>query len=174
MPLKSYGYLSFLSFTICILFHSRHTSFHCGFYFSYLKRHRIRNREMAARNEIMNQQDSRYKRKWEKGDSERHAIPNSRKRRLDRWLVSKGLNRRIDGSPACQVIDFQTQEFYGFSRPRDRVYLHHRRTKDSPVESFLETFAIIFAFHKDNYRHHPRFPLISLVNTRFQSYFLDS
>jgi hypothetical protein len=31
--LKSYGYLSFLSFTICILFHSRHTSFHCGFYF---------------------------------------------------------------------------------------------------------------------------------------------
>ena len=28
--LKSYGYLSFLSFTICILFHSRHTSFHCG------------------------------------------------------------------------------------------------------------------------------------------------
>ena len=50
--LKSYGYLSFLSFTICILFHSRHTSFHCGFYFSYLKRHRIRNREMAARNEM--------------------------------------------------------------------------------------------------------------------------
>ena len=43
--LKSYGYLSFLSFTICILFHSRHTSFHCGFYFSYLKRHRIRNRK---------------------------------------------------------------------------------------------------------------------------------
>ena len=38
---------------------------------------------------------SRDKRKWEKGDSERHAIPNSRKRRLDRWLVSKGVTRLL-------------------------------------------------------------------------------
>ena len=78
-------------------------------------------------------------------------------------------------APAVRLKDIQgdyrlSKLYLCFSRPRDRVYLHHRRTKDSPVESFLETFAIIFAFHKDNYRHHPRFPLISLVNTRFQSY----
>ena len=64
--LKSYGYLSFLSFTICILFHSRHTSFHCGFYFSYLKRHRIRNREMAARNEIYEPMDLGFTRQLPK------------------------------------------------------------------------------------------------------------
>ena len=56
-----------------------------------------------------------------------------------------------------KVIDFQTQEFYGFSRPRDRVYLHHRRTKDSPVESFLETFV-------HNSREDKRFPRTYLTS----------